>query len=205
MADSQHEALGKRKRRDLDHAEKPSSKYGGPCDRLPGTSVNVGCSSHTSCQRLSPHAGRPLKRHAVGHTAPDSNSRTTLYTQVPYLASEARPFKHLKRTSPKAKPNFVKSTSHLMDVETDVPSSTHHTSPNQDLRPCHICHTAPKRKKDLENYHACKRCQENTCFICARQCADSGCRETICRKCCVEVGEEGDTLCLGCYARNVNS
>jgi hypothetical protein len=211
MPDSQHAALGKRKRRiDIESAEGPNAKYEGPLDCVLDRSADTYRSStYTSCQRLLPHAGRALKRHTVTHTVPDT-AWTTLYTQSSsvHLTPEARPHKHLKRTSPKAKPPFVKSTSHLMDVETDGLTSNSscstHTLPSQALRPCHICHTAPKRKKDLENYHECKRCQETTCFICARQCADNACREKICRKCCIEVGEEGDTLCLGCYTRNVN-
>ncbi|KAF2786633.1 hypothetical protein K505DRAFT_330226 [Melanomma pulvis-pyrius CBS 109.77] len=161
-------------------------------------------------QRSSPPAGRALhKRHALVHTVSDNNTWTTLFTQTPttYLATETRPQKQLKRTLPKKVPVLVKSTSHLMDIESELSSSASprsSTSPTLDLRPCHICHTAPKRKKDLENYDECRRCQEHTCFICVRQCGD-GCREKICRKCCVEVGEEGDTLCLDCYDRNVNS
>jgi len=121
-----------------------------------------------------------------------------------YLTPEHRPVKQLKRPLPKRVPALSKSTSHLMDIESEAPAPSLPTCTTMDLRPCHICHKAPTRKKDLENYHECERCSEQTCFICARQCAN-GCREKICRRCCVEVGEEGDTLCLGCYATNVNA
>jgi len=169
------------------------------------TNYSSNCSSS---QRSAPFTGRAsLKRQALSHTTSDHSTWTT-YTQgpMPCLAPEHRPLKQLKRASPKRVPALAKSTSHLMDIEFDTPtpSSSLHTSTTMDLRSCHICHKAPTRKKDLENYHECERCKEQTCFICARQCAN-GYREKICRRCCVEVGEEGDTLCLGCYATNVDS
>lgn len=194
VADSRHVALGKRKRRmDMDPAEGPKSS-----------------SDYSSLQRLSPSAGREmLKRHCLGHTVTDNNNWTTVPPQGPmHLVPETRPQKQLRRTASKKHFTLIKSNLHLMEVENDTSpassSSSSNTSTALDLRACHICHTAPKRKKVLENYQECKRCTEHTCFICVRQCAD-GCREKICRKCCVEVGEEGDTLCLGCYARSLNS
>ncbi|KAF2750678.1 hypothetical protein M011DRAFT_180014 [Sporormia fimetaria CBS 119925] len=73
-----------------------------------------------------------------------------------------------------------------------------------DLRACHICHNAPKFKTDLQNYLTCQSCDERACFICARECS-AGCLAELCSRCCVEVGQEGDTHCLKCYQRDVNS
>ncbi|KAK7542420.1 uncharacterized protein J3D65DRAFT_214916 [Phyllosticta citribraziliensis] len=90
-----------------------------------------------------------------------------------------------------------------------------------DLNPCHCCHRSPHTKKDLEGYMACEACGARTCFICLRQCVGSRCGDgaepsavekdakaygigngcggrKICRACCVERGEEGDTWCLRC-------
>ncbi|KAF2705311.1 hypothetical protein K504DRAFT_537381 [Pleomassaria siparia CBS 279.74] len=207
MPNTHPPALGKRKTRTDDPTEEPSSN------------------AHASFNRLSPSTGRSqFKRQALGHTVSDNNTWTTLYTQIPphtYLAPE-RPQKQYRRALPKKVAIAARSTSHLMDVEAETvisssscsshsyPHSHSHSRPHShpsgalDLRACHVCHTAPRRRNELENYHECKRCKENTCFICARQCAN-GCGEKICSKCCVEIGQEGDTLCLDCYVGNVNS
>jgi hypothetical protein len=104
---------------------------------------------------------------------------------------------------------LVKSTSHLMDTDSDTmstypPLDVQHPPAVSDLRSCHACQSAPKRKKDLENYMDCRRCDERTCYICARQCL-GGCGKKICKKCIVEVGQEGDSWCLDCYSRQINS
>ncbi|KAL6159452.1 hypothetical protein ACJQWK_06038 [Exserohilum turcicum] len=115
--------------------------------------------------------------------------------------SDRRPVKQLKRLSP-PKAALVKSTSHLMDVDIDAPPVCDSRAVS-DLRSCHACNKAPKRKKDLENYLDCTRCQGRTCFICARQCV--ACDKATCKKCIVEVGEDGDAWCLDCYSRSINS
>jgi len=69
------------------------------------------------------------------------------------------------------------------------------------LTPCHICHKAPRLKKDLEGYAGCGRCEERTCYICIRRCEAGGCERNICRQCCVEQGENGDVYCLECLER----
>ncbi|RMZ66979.1 cytochrome c1 heme precursor [Pyrenophora seminiperda CCB06] len=135
----------------------------------------------------------------------DSNSSFSYAPSRPkscdYL-SDRRPVKQLKRISPKSP--LVKSTSHLMDIDLDTPAPCQPSSSAvSDLRSCHACNKAPKRRKDLENYLDCRRCQERTCFICARQCV--GCAKSICKKCIVEVGEEGDAWCLDCYAHTLNT
>lgn len=122
-----------------------------------------------------------------------------------YRASDHRPVKQIKRISPKLA--FIKSTSNLMDTEfaTSSPVGLNSTQvqPPQvtDLRACHACKSAPKRKRDLENYMDCMRCKGRTCYICARQCL-GGCGKKICKECTSEVGEEGDSWCLDCFQRD---
>ncbi|KAF1833051.1 hypothetical protein BDW02DRAFT_570461 [Decorospora gaudefroyi] len=140
------------------------------------------------------------------HAGDEGSLSYTLVPSKPHeYTSERRPVKQLKRLAPKAA--LVKSTSHLMDVDFDVAPSCQRNDTQShtvsDLRPCHACNKAPKRRKDLENYLDCRRCKGRTCFICARQC--TGCQKAICNKCIVEVGLEGDSWCLHCYSRNINS
>ncbi|KZM26294.1 uncharacterized protein EKO05_0002240 [Ascochyta rabiei] len=115
--------------------------------------------------------------------------------------SEHRPVKQIKRASHKLA--FVKSTSHLMDTDTPmglkIAQSQQHAV--TDLRACHACKSAPRRKRDLENYMDCMRCHGRTCFICARQCLGV-CGMKVCRECTSEVGEEGDSWCLDCFQRD---
>ncbi|KAF1911602.1 hypothetical protein BDU57DRAFT_524173 [Ampelomyces quisqualis] len=188
MTDSPHPAgLGKRKRHD---AEEASS------------------TNHTPQQRLS----SPSRRYQ-GHNTPSSDSNRNLpypvhSTSPLFSASDRRPVKQMKRTSPKS--TLFKSPSHLMDMEPDLPPPSSkedaHAHPHSitDLRPCHACKSAPKRRKDLENYLDCRRCDGRTCYICARQCFGR-CGKAVCKKCIVEVGQEGDPWCLDCYARDINS
>ncbi|QRC97960.1 hypothetical protein JI435_165380 [Parastagonospora nodorum SN15] len=186
MADPPHAAgLGKRKRHDAAE-EGPST-----------------CMHH---QRASPASRRS---HAHSSSFGDSN-RSHPYSSYSasstYTASERRPVKQAKRLSPKA--TLVKSASHLMDIEPERPAILSrpdaHQHPVTDLRPCHACKSAPRRKKDLENYLDCRRCDGRTCYICARQCFGA-CGKAVCNKCIVEVGENGDPWCLDCYSRNINS
>jgi hypothetical protein len=122
-----------------------------------------------------------------------------------YTTAEHRPMKQLKRISPKL--SLLKSTSHLMDTDAGAAPPVHfkhgQVQPHAvaDLRACHACKTAPKRKSDLENYMDCKRCVGRTCYICARQCL-GGCGKKVCRECTAEVGKERDSWCLDCLQRD---
>jgi hypothetical protein len=200
MTDAPHTAcLGKRRRTDDEDA--PGSYASRPSNRQYKQT-----DSHSSCsrqQRVSPS-------RRTHDSSPNESNRGLPYavcsTPSMYSASERRPVKQMKRYSPKA--TLVKSTSHLMDIEPDLPQSLSkpeaHPQLVTDLRPCHACKSAPKRRRDLENYLDCRRCVGRTCYICARQCF-GGCGKAVCKKCIVEVGEEGDPWCLDCYARNINS
>ncbi|KAF2682841.1 hypothetical protein K458DRAFT_419674 [Lentithecium fluviatile CBS 122367] len=185
MVDTQLTAgLGKRKRR-ADSDEEGSKP--------------TGCSSQ---QRSSPASKGLLRLHGHAPASDTNNNRMYPVTVAASTSStpERRPVKQMRRMHPKVA--LVKSTSHLMDIELDpAPIST--ANNHSDLRPCHACNTAPKRRRDLENYMECRRCDERTCYICARECV--GCHKAICKKCIVEVGEEGDPWCLNCYSKRLNS
>ncbi|KAF2831546.1 hypothetical protein CC86DRAFT_342459 [Ophiobolus disseminans] len=187
MADSPHPAgLGKRKRLEGDEGPNPSCMHQ---------------------QRPSPSSRSYARLHAHNTTSFEINRNLSYpaFSASPlFSALERRPVKQIKRLSPKA--SLIKSTSHLMDVDLDLtpPKPETHSHAVIDLRSCHACKSAPKRRKDLENYLDCRRCEGRTCYICARQCF-GGCGKAVCKKCIVEVGEEGDPWCLDCYARNLNS
>ena len=72
------------------------------------------------------------------------------------------------------------------------------------LTPCHVCHKAPRVKKELDAYEDCWRCRKRSCFICMRQCQiPAGCGgRKVCRGCCMEQGEEGHVSCLDCLQRH---
>ncbi|RFU79080.1 hypothetical protein TARUN_3146 [Trichoderma arundinaceum] len=38
------------------------------------------------------------------------------------------------------------------------------------LMPCHVCHRRPTKKSDLDSFARCQSCQEQTCFVCIREC-----------------------------------
>ncbi|KAF1842656.1 uncharacterized protein K460DRAFT_290206 [Cucurbitaria berberidis CBS 394.84] len=159
---------------------------------------------HQHQHRLLP-MNRDAGRSQSTDTPPVGRNNHSSYTLFS-AASERRPVKQLKRLTPKAM--LVKSTSHLMDIESELPPTAQVTDAEahavSDLRPCHACSLAPKRKKDLVNYLDCKRCNGRTCYVCARECV-GGCGKAVCKKCIVEVGQEGDSWCLDCYSRHINS
>jgi hypothetical protein len=198
MVDTQSApSLGKRKRHDEGH----KIRY------VSATALNVrnntnmmDRSGHSTPHRQSPGSKGLLKLHEHAHAFDNNSSRMYPVSAATYMASDRRATKQLRRTIPKV--TLVKTGSHLMDVDFD-PAPSIHTNSDSDLRPCHACKTAPKRKRDLENYMDCRRCVERACYICARICM--GCEKAICKKCIVEVGEEGDSWCLDCYSNNINS
>jgi hypothetical protein len=203
MADAPHAAgLGKRKRHETVEEGPNTCEPRSIDDRNNETDSQI---RYMHQQRLPPASRRS---HIHNASLFDTN-RTHSYCDYPtssMYTSERRPVKQMKRLSPKA--SLVKSTSHLMDIEPALPTSLSkpesHQHPVTDLRPCHACKSAPRRRKDLENYLDCRRCDGRTCYICARQCF-GGCGKAVCKKCIVEVGEEGDPWCLDCYARDINS
>lgn len=200
---SSDSGLGKRKRRLGADDEGPSSSR---LRQSEEGAVGDSTRSHTgNLSTTSPHGSR----HRISPT-------------------DQRPMKQVRLVSPK-KANLQKQPSFQMDIEIEDrdsptihththththPNTTAHThthpaptpassSKNPDLRACHICKKAPKRKRDMINYLDCTRCIGRTCFICARDC--SQCHKSLCRDCCTEVGEEGDAWCLDCYQRGVNT
>lgn len=43
-----------------------------------------------------------------------------------------------------------------------------------DLRPCHLCHRQPRKRKDLEGFISCEGCSLRSCFVCIRECHGLG-------------------------------
>lgn len=211
--ESQYPAgLGKRKRQ-LDTQEGSSSRY----DRASGFVADIG--TDVDKIRIHAHHSSPasnrgsVRFHSPTHGTHSLGNRAHRYSPSSqgYTRSEGRPVKQLKRLNPKV--SLVKMPSHLMDLDLDLgfPANTNTTTPaatptptDTDLRACHICHSAPKRKKDLENYLQCQTCEQRACYICARECS-GGCQKRLCSKCCVEDREEGDAWCLMCYERKFNA
>jgi len=182
----------------------PSSSTHGPPTTSPPHALGLG-------KRKRQQAGEDTRSHlsirepsrSQSHPAAPPHTHTSLaYTTYPAAQhsstpAERRPWKHLKRLSPKSSAPCKSAPHHnLMGVEL-APSPA-------DLRPCHVCRSAPRRNRDLENYLACRRCDQRTCYICARQCI-RGCARAICNKCTVEVGQAGDAWCLDCFSRNLNA
>ncbi|KAF2437315.1 hypothetical protein P171DRAFT_373537 [Karstenula rhodostoma CBS 690.94] len=178
MVDSQVAAgLGKRKRRPEDDKDMPSPKH-----------ISI-------TSRTSPTSEGHIRLYGHNPASHEASLQRMSARSPRFPSSERRPVKHMKRL-------LVKTPSHLMDTEPDfVPRSPpvqkvdSHTK--SDLSPCHVCSTAPKRKRDLEGYMDCERCTERTCYICARECL--GCRKAICKECIVELGQDGEPWCLHCY------
>lgn len=189
-----------------DDEEGSTLKYEDCLYPLPAPDANI--PGISTSQRSSPTSRGLLKLHSHT-TAPDTNINRMYPVSVAASAchtSNRRPVKQMRRLNPKV--SLSKMPSHLMDIEPDfAPNSPHpakeHTHVGSDLRPCHACKTAPKRKRELENFMDCKRCDGRTCYICARECL--GCRKATCKKCIVEVGEEGDPWCLECYSQQINT
>lgn len=70
-----------------------------------------------------------------------------------------------------------------------------------DLRSCHVCRRKPALKSELDAFGDCESCERRTCFVCMRQClgeVSGEHRATVCSRCCVERGVDGEVLCLGC-------
>ncbi|PVH98576.1 hypothetical protein DM02DRAFT_719266 [Periconia macrospinosa] len=193
MTNTQHTAgLGKRKRRPEDDSEKTIVRYGFFFSPLSWYLILIW-----------PIAALQSRN---SHSPVDTEQAFPLAVATPtYVDAERRPVKQTRRSYPK----LHKQPSHFMDVEPTPTSdqadtNTHNSNIiSTDLRPCHSCRSVPKRKQDLENYMECKHCEGRTCFICARECIT--CSKAICNRCIVEVGEDGDSWCLECHQRQINS
>ncbi len=199
MAHQQHTGgIGKRKRHD---GEEGPSRYDVCFDNTQTPDADHISNKPQNQLWIATPSRENTRLHASNTSSHERNNHNMSYTLLlsppSNVTSERRPIKQIKRTSPKA--TLAKSNSHLMDIEPDCPSSS-----MSNVRRCQVCKSAPKRKKELVNYMDCKRCDERTCFVCARQCV-GGCGKTICRKCNVEVGEDGDSWCLDCYSKDLNS
>ena len=70
------------------------------------------------------------------------------------------------------------------------------------LKACHLCYKRPTQKRDLDAFADCSDCRERVCFVCIRECSGMCGARKICRNCCVEKGEEGDTWCFECLGQS---
>ncbi|KAF2270364.1 hypothetical protein CC78DRAFT_563772 [Lojkania enalia] len=155
---------GKRKRR-TDDDEPTITKYGIILDHMPLTDANVPLWFSNAYHQAHSSPNRTiLLRQRHNYALSSHNQARHLQTQ-----HESRPVKQPRRLGPK-KFALTKSPSHLMDIEpVELSSSSAEQSPNSDLRPCHACHKAPTRRKDLENYLECNRCAKRACYRWARK------------------------------------
>lgn len=142
---------------------------------------------------------RDIEDEHIPHS--DAVTAAQQHARLPPYKSQLRS-RPIKQT--RLSPKLQKLPSHLMEHEIGLPESKlaapglHlQRTAEIDLRPCHICHSAPKRRRELENYLQCQACDKRACYICARQCSGK-CGKQLCSKCCAEVGEEGATFCFGC-------
>ncbi|KAJ4372121.1 hypothetical protein N0V83_003894 [Neocucurbitaria cava] len=133
MATAQYSAgLGKRKRHEEE--ERPS-QYETSLRATQELRPNHSSNNHQGHHRLPPSE---WVSHPQSFDPPplgrDNTLAFALYSAtMNAAASERRPVKQLKRHGPKAV--LVKSTSHLMDIEPDLPPTVQLAV--TDLRPCH--------------------------------------------------------------------
>ncbi|KAF2400514.1 hypothetical protein EJ06DRAFT_433219 [Trichodelitschia bisporula] len=157
-------------------------------------------------------------RSTVSTISPDSKLRLRFQTFENIYSSgsgqtSATSDHHVQTNSPRASPpiktrriliaskSLRAATAKLAADNTTKPIIIPSPAPPELLAPCHVCHKAPRQKRDLESYESCWRCKKRSCYICIRQCeAQCGGRK-ICRECCVERGEDGDVFCLDCLQK----
>ncbi|KAF2635308.1 hypothetical protein P280DRAFT_195749 [Massarina eburnea CBS 473.64] len=190
----------KKRKKGVEDVDGTSSRYDSNRGFLSNMDINLAASSKLQF-RTSP-TSRGVFNRSQGHDPASASNNHKMYpvsVAGHHATSDRRPMKQMKRTNPK----LEKHPSHLMEIETELtPSSSERPQPSYahlNLRSCHVCSTAPKRKRELEEYMDCRRCEGRTCYICARQCFRCG--KAICKKCTVEAGEEGDSWCLECFSQ----
>jgi len=150
---------------------------------------------------MLPPPSAPLESSRRSQTLPAGS--TTAHTHRP--AYEGQPLSKIRRKtiSPRDQTFSFSQTLLAAAVSNPIPSKLPSHSPL--LKPCHICYKGPVRKKDLDSYRGCLRCEHRTCYVCMRQCTAGSCgNRKICSSCCIEQGEEGDACCLDCLSRGQN-
>ncbi|KAH7064542.1 hypothetical protein B0J12DRAFT_636884 [Macrophomina phaseolina] len=207
MGDGHHheqhpaDGLGKRKRNGDDYTAstvpvKNLKIYSAHHHLLHHHPVDYPPPPHTHCLYPDPkpfYTLSPLRRkqRALAQPRPSLYPRATTYPRSAHNQTD-----RISQPPPRASVNTTAISSSLPPTATPTaaPAST-----NVDLTPCHSCHRAPKQKTDLDNYDNCAACAGRTCYICMRMCSGPRCGgRKICRTCCLERGEEGETWCFAC-------
>ncbi|PQE04068.1 cytochrome c1 heme precursor protein [Rutstroemia sp. NJR-2017a BVV2] len=167
----------------------------------------------------------PRHNHNHIHIHEDSHSHPhphPHYHQLPL----PDPRKHLtprSRTSKRMRlevvaPDYDVFANHASQFSTAAGAGSE-SSKAMDLRPCHICRRKPTVRRELDAFAECEGCGRRACWVCIRECmggegfmARDGVereegdwvergiehRGVVCSRCCVERGEEGEVICLGC-------
>lgn len=130
-------------------------------------------------------------------------------------------------TNPKRRclPFYSRNT--LRQQNTPTNSSATSTTHLPNLTACHICHRRPTAHAELSEFLSCELCEQRICNICIRVCEAEGCHsnaefrksvdesdrerryplsdragsrgKAVCKRCCKEVGPEGNVWCLVCF------
>lgn len=146
------------------------------------------------------HHHHPVDYPPPHHLYPSPPRRKPRAFAQPRPSLHPRAATHPRPTQMDSKTNQPRSSS---TTTTSPPTKTSPTTTKVDLTPCHSCHRAPKQKTDLDNYDDCAACAGRTCYICMRMCSGPRCGgRKICRTCCLEKGEEGETWCFACEQGN---
>ena len=123
-----------------------------------------------------------------------SSIRLHPYNEPPPLKTAKRILSLKPHRYAPARPSAASTASTPAEIAT-VPTTS---IPSSLLRPCHICHSKPTKRRDLDSYADCGSCGGRTCYICIRQCIMSCGKRRVCSRCCVEQGEEGEVCCWDC-------
>ncbi|KAJ3496436.1 hypothetical protein NLG97_g2653 [Lecanicillium saksenae] len=68
----------------------------------------------------------------------------------------------------------ISQQSQKQKIQHNIFASTQHRVTKNAAAPCHICHRRPTKKSDLDSFAQCEGCNEQTCFVCIRQCYGRG-------------------------------
>lgn len=176
--------------------------------------------SSSQSELLSPW---PLSPNLVIHSDPISSY------QLPTPNSSSRSFHSTASNLPSLKRRRLplSSKTHFRQQSTPTISSATSATQAPNLAACHVCHCRPSANAALFGNSSCELCEQRTCYVCIRICEAEGCRSSgesgkatdesdrefrhamsntgvmkgkaVCRKCCKEVGPEGNVWCLLCF------
>lgn len=115
----------------------------------------------TETFRLSHSAIHVLNQHAVPESTDTISTRKTL--------PPTKRFRPIHDDD-----NAHTFSSHRRTTSRELAQGIHGKAPVKInglvLMPCHVCHRRPTKKSDLDSFAKCQSCQEQTCFVCMREC-----------------------------------